>query len=121
MNLGQIFRSALLTLRTQKLRTVLTLFGMVWGTASVVFLMSWGLGLERMLDDGFNKIGNNVVHVWAGTIGEDFTPALDRRKLWFSIQDVEADEGDHLIVLPRLANDLRGLEVTDGAEFQPDE
>lgn len=90
MNLGQILRSALLTLRTQKLRTVLTLFGMVWGTASVVFLMSWGLGLERMLDAGFNKIGHNVVHVWAGTIGEDFTPAMDRRELWFSADDVDA-------------------------------
>lgn len=90
MNLGQILRSALLTLRTQKLRTALTLFGMIWGTASVVFLMSWGLGLEKMLDEGFNKVGHNVVHVWAGTIGEDFTPAMDRRQLWFSREDVEA-------------------------------
>ncbi len=90
MNVGQILRSALLTLRSQKLRTALTLFGMVWGTASVVFLMSWGLGLERMIDEGFNKIGNNVVHIWAGKIGEDFTPALDRRELWFSRDDVEA-------------------------------
>lgn len=90
MNLGQILRSALLTLRTQKLRTALTLFGMVWGTASVVFLLSWGLGLERMINDGFNKIGKNTVQIWPGKVGEDYTPALDRRELWFSLEDVEA-------------------------------
>ena len=118
MNLGQIFRSALLTLRTQKLRTALTLFGMVWGTASVVFLMSWGLGLERMLDDGFNKIGNNVVHVWAGTIGEDFTPALDRRKLWFSIDDVEAVRDGVKNADLVLAESRGWYPVTYGDEFQ---
>ena len=93
MNVGQIFRSALVTLRTQKLRTALTLFGMVWGTASVVFLLSWGLGLERMIEDGFNKIGNNTVQVWPGKVGEDFTPAMDRRELWFVQEDVDALRG----------------------------
>jgi putative ABC transport system permease protein len=90
VNLAQIVRSALLTLRTQKLRTALTLFGMVWGTASVIFLLAWGLGVEQNLEAGFNRIGKNVVHVWAGKIGEDFTPALDRRALWFTRDDVEA-------------------------------
>jgi putative ABC transport system permease protein len=90
MNLLQIARSALLTLRTQKLRTFLTLFGMVWGTASVVFLLSWGLGIERMLEVGFGRLGRNVVTAYAGKIGEDFTPAHDRRQLWFTRDDVAA-------------------------------
>jgi putative ABC transport system permease protein len=90
VNLPQVMRSALLTLRTQKLRTFLTLFGMVWGTASVIFLLSWGLGIERMLEAGFNRVGRNVVTVFTGKIGEDFTPAHDRRQLWFTRDDVDA-------------------------------
>jgi len=90
VNLAQIARSALVTLRTQKLRTALTLFGMVWGTASVVFLLSWGLGVERMIDDGFSRTGRNVVYVHAGKIGENFTPAHDRRALWLTRKDVDA-------------------------------
>lgn len=90
MNFLQIVRSALVTLRGQKLRTFLTLFGMVWGTASVVFLLSWGLGVERMLDLGFNRVGRNLVTAFAGKIGEDFTPAHDRRELWFTREDVDA-------------------------------
>ncbi|MBM4266110.1 MAG: ABC transporter permease [Deltaproteobacteria bacterium] len=92
MNFAQIVRSALLTLQTQKLRTALTLFGMIWGTASVVFLLAWGLGLERMLESGFTRLGKNVVHAWPGKIGEDFTPAADRRELWFTPAEVEAVE-----------------------------
>jgi putative ABC transport system permease protein len=63
---------------------------MVWGTASVVFLLSWGLGIERMLESGFSRVGRNVVSVFAGKIGEDFTPAHDRRQLWFTRADVAA-------------------------------
>jgi putative ABC transport system permease protein len=62
----------------------------VWGTASVVFLMSWGLGVRQMLEDGLSRAGKNLVLVWPGKIGEDFTPAGDRRELWFTLADVDA-------------------------------
>jgi putative ABC transport system permease protein len=126
MNLPQIVRSALVTLRAQKLRTFLTLFGMVWGTASVVFLLSWGLGVERMIDLGFNRVGRNLVTAFAGKIGEDFTPAHDRRELWFTRADVAALAASVVhadLVLPEsrgwypvtagehmLSRDVRGVE-----------
>jgi len=90
VNLLQIARSALLTLRSQKLRTALTLFGMIWGTASVVFLLSWGIGVEKMIEDGFGRVGRNLVYVFAGKIGQNFTPAHDRRELWLTRKDVDA-------------------------------
>lgn len=83
-------REALRTLRTQRLRSFLTMFGVVWGTASIVFLISWGLGVQRMLEDGYSRVGKNLVGVWPGLIGEDFTPAADRRLLWFTLDDLAA-------------------------------
>jgi len=80
---------ALRTLRTERLRSFLTLFGVVWGTASVVFLLSWGIGVQRMLEDGLSRAGKNLVMAWPGKIGEDYTPAGDRRELWFTRGDVE--------------------------------
>lgn len=80
---------AIRTLRTERLRTFLTMFGVVWGTASVVFLLSWGLGVQSMLERGFTKVGKNVFQVWAGNIGENFTPAVDRRQLWLTLEDAE--------------------------------
>ncbi|MEM7410714.1 MAG: ABC transporter permease [Myxococcota bacterium] len=73
-----------------KLRSLLTLFGLVWGTAAVIFLVGWGEGLRVMLDRNFDKTGKNLGQAWAGRIGEDFTPAVDRRQLWFSWEDVLA-------------------------------
>lgn len=77
-------------MRTSWLRTVLTLFGIVWGTASVVFLLSWGLGVRVMLEAAYDRVGHNLVQVFPGQIGSDFTPASDRRVLWLTLDDVAA-------------------------------
>jgi putative ABC transport system permease protein len=86
-------REAMRTLRTSWLRTVLTLFGIVWGTASVVFLLSWGLGVRAMLEAAYDRVGHNLVQVFPGQIGSDFTPASDRRVLWLTLDDVDALRG----------------------------
>ena len=83
-------RNALGTLRSQPLRTALTLFGVVWGTGAVVFLLSWGLGVAQMVERGIGKAGRNAVFVWTGRIGENYTPASDRRHLWFTREEVRA-------------------------------
>jgi putative ABC transport system permease protein len=83
-------REALRLLAAQPLRSLLTLFGLVWGTAAVIFLMSWGLGLRSMLDTAFQRAGKNLVQTWPGRISEDFSPAVDRRWLWYTPEDVAA-------------------------------
>jgi ABC-type antimicrobial peptide transport system permease subunit len=50
-------REALRLLIAQPLRSLLTLFGLVWGTAAVIFLLSWGDGLRTMLDIAFQRAG----------------------------------------------------------------
>jgi putative ABC transport system permease protein len=91
-------RQALVTLRLQRLRTALTLFGIGWGTASVVFLLAWGAGLQRTLELGFQRAGRDIAVAFAGRIGEQFTPASDRRELWFKRADADAlAEKAHLV------------------------
>jgi putative ABC transport system permease protein len=80
---------ALRMLEAQKLRALLTLFGFVWGTASVIFLVGWGDGVTVMLEDGFAKTGRNMGVMGPGFITADFTPAADRRYLWVENDDVE--------------------------------
>jgi len=88
MSILEIVRQALRLLAAHWLRSVLTLFGVVWGTAAVIFLVSWGDGVRAMLEDGFFKAGRDMGEVWAGRIGEEFTPAVDRRYLWYTNEDV---------------------------------
>lgn len=87
---GDAVRQALRLLWAHRLRAALTMFGLVWGTASVVFLVGWGRGTSAMLRDGFFRAGKNMGEVWAGKVSEEFTPATDRRLLWFTWDDVEA-------------------------------
>jgi putative ABC transport system permease protein len=91
---------ALRHLRAHKLRALLTLFGLVWGTASVIFLVAWGEGVTVMLERGFAKTGKNLGQFFAGRIGEDFTPAVDRRYLWYT--QAEVDRLRRLARLPEL-------------------
>lgn len=89
MTLWDALLQALRQLRAHRLRALLTLFGLAWGTASVIFLVAWGEGVTRMLEHGFAKTGKNLGQFWAGRIGEDYTPAVDRRYLWYTQDDVE--------------------------------
>jgi putative ABC transport system permease protein len=86
----EAFVQALRLLRAHKARSLLTLFGLAWGAASVIFLSGWGAGVITMLERGFFKTGKNMGEVWAGKVGEDFTPAADRRWLWFTYDDALA-------------------------------
>lgn len=90
MRVVEAAREALRTLRVSWLRTTLTLFGIVWGTASVVFLISWGLGVRTMMEESYERVGRNLIQVFPGQIGADFTPASDRRLLWLTLADVDA-------------------------------
>jgi len=81
-------RQAFRLLLAHKVRAALTLFGLVWGTAAVIFLVGWGAGVKTMVTNGFAKTGKDMGQMWPGRIGEQFTPAVDRRHLWFSWEDI---------------------------------
>jgi putative ABC transport system permease protein len=87
--LGALYEAAA-TLRAHKSRALLTLFGIAWGTASVILLTGWGDGVRIMMERGFFKTGRNLGEVWAGRVSEEFTPAADRRWLWFTSADLAA-------------------------------
>ncbi len=100
MAFGEALSQAFRLLRAHPLRSALTLFGLVWGTAAVIFLSSWGAGLRTMNEIAFERAGKNLLMAWAGRISEDFSPAADRRWLWYTLDDVEALRG--LARLPEL-------------------
>ncbi len=80
-------REAWRSICTQRLRTFLTLSCVAWGGASVVLLSAWGAGVAQMLENGFEKVGKNLLQVSTGKLGESFTPASDRRELVLRTDD----------------------------------
>jgi putative ABC transport system permease protein len=56
-------RSALRALRTNKLRSILTMLGIVIGVSAVISLLSIGQGVEKFINSQFNALGTNLLFV----------------------------------------------------------
>ena len=54
-------------LRAQKLRTFLTIFGIVWGTVAIVVLLAFGMGFKRQLAINMHGIGEKIVIMFPGS------------------------------------------------------
>ena len=50
--------------RHQKVRTLLTLLGITWGTVSVALLIAFGEGLEKRIKKNQHGLGENIVIAW---------------------------------------------------------
>jgi len=57
-------RQILHDVRHQKVRTLLTLLGITWGTVSVSLLVAFGEGLEKRIRKNQAGLGENIVIAW---------------------------------------------------------
>ena len=53
-------------LMRDRMRSALTMLGIVWGLASVVLLLAYGQGLGGSVLHAFLNMGNNVIVLWPG-------------------------------------------------------
>ena len=56
-------RNALRALRSNKLRSVLTMLGIIIGVSAVISLLSIGQGVENFINSQFNALGTNLLFV----------------------------------------------------------
>jgi putative ABC transport system permease protein len=84
------FRQFLRDLRSQKLRTVLTLFGLVWGTASVTLLLAFGEGLQERLIKNIRGLGENIVICWPSQTSKPWEGLPRNRKITIKDEDIDA-------------------------------
>lgn len=64
MKAFMFFSHLIRDVRSQKTRTVLTVFGIVWGTVSIVLLMGFGVGLGRQMTKNMHGMGEGIMIVW---------------------------------------------------------
>ncbi len=68
MNIAEYFLLALRALRTNKIRSILTMLGIIIGVASVILLVSIGTGLQTFVTNQFASLGSNKVFVLPGKV-----------------------------------------------------
>jgi putative ABC transport system permease protein len=74
--------------RSQKLRTILTLFGMIWGTAAVSLLLAFGDGLHKQVLKSSMGIGNKVVIGWPARTSMPFEGLAKGRYILMDEDDI---------------------------------
>src|SRR4051795_13528899 len=65
-NIWESVKIALSSLRANKLRTILTMLGVIIGVASVVALMAIGNGAQVAITSQISSIGSNLLTVFPG-------------------------------------------------------
>ncbi|MDF1520290.1 MAG: ABC transporter permease [Brevefilum sp.] len=95
MNILLNLKEALQSLNANKLRSLLTILGIVIGVASVIALLSIGESAGDSITGEIESIGTNVIYILSGNDSDDVTNPKD-----LTLQDAEA-----------LANSRRAPEV----------
>ncbi|HZY71477.1 MAG TPA: ABC transporter permease [Edaphobacter sp.] len=90
MNLGEIIRQSIDSLLRNRLRSGLTMLGIVWGLVTVVLLLSYGRSLGREVMNGFLGLGDNVIMVWGGQTSMQAGGERAGQRIKFRDGDTEA-------------------------------
>ncbi|HEX9105849.1 MAG TPA: ABC transporter permease [Longimicrobiales bacterium] len=86
----EIVKVALAAVRANKLRSFLTMLGIIIGIAAVIAMMALGQGAQRSVQDRLSQLGTNVLTVRPG---QAFMGGVDRGDNKLVVTDAEAIVG----------------------------
>lgn len=64
MNIIEQITSAFTNVFSNKMRTFLTMLGIIIGISSVIMITSVGIGIKSMMDSEFDKLGSNLIVIY---------------------------------------------------------
>lgn len=92
INLREVFRQLFRDMRSQKLRTFLTVFGIVWGTVAISLLLAFGTGLHKQLIRTTAGLGDRIVIGWPSLTSIPFEGLGKGRRIRIAEEDIAAVE-----------------------------
>ncbi len=84
LSLKQLFND----MRRQKLRTLMTTFGIFWGTCSIVLLFAFGNGMSEVYLKAQRGLGENIAIYWPGITSREFKGLPKGRRIRFTEDDI---------------------------------
>ena len=82
-------RQMLQDVRHQKVRTLLTLFGITWGTVAVSLLVAFGEGLEKRIRKNQAGLGENIVIAWPSRTSIPYQGLGKGRRIRLTEDDID--------------------------------
>src|SRR6185369_1071393 len=77
-------------LSRNRLRSILTMMGIVWGLTTVVLLLGYGQSVSQGVLSAFLGIGNNVIMVWQGQTSLQAGGQRAGKRIHFKYEDLQA-------------------------------
>jgi putative ABC transport system permease protein len=93
----RLFLEALDSLNANKMRSMLTILGIVIGVAAVIAMLSIGRGAEASITSSIESIGTNLVYVTPGSTSENGV-----RTIAGSAATLTIDDANQLVGLPNV-------------------
>jgi putative ABC transport system permease protein len=90
MGMREMIRQSLQALLRNRLRSGLTMLGIIWGLVTVVLLLSYGSSLGSSILSAFLGIGNNVEMMWGGQTSMQAGGERSGKKVKFKYEDIAA-------------------------------
>src|SRR5207237_4575197 len=87
MSVIEILRQTLESFRAHKMRVFLTMFGIVWGIASVILLVGLGRGFSVDSKKRMQTLGKDLVIVWGGRTSSQIGGLAAGREISLTIDD----------------------------------
>ena len=87
MNFTQSFRLALKALTTSKLRSLLTMLGIIIGVAAVIVILALGNGVQGMINEQVDKLGINLIQTYVWGRGDGTTMNLDPQDMYDLVEE----------------------------------
>jgi putative ABC transport system permease protein len=87
--LADIIREVFHYLRQFKSRTFMTMFGIVWGTVTVIVLLAFGVGVKRSMSKNMHGMGEGIAILWPGRTSMPYQGYGRDRWLRFREDDAE--------------------------------
>lgn len=116
MDFLEVFKTALVSLNRNRIRSFLTMLGIIIGVASVILLISLGAGLKGSIAKQFEKLGTGTLYVTPGKLGEggglSGGSGMSTNKLKFS------DADDIRRQIENVVNVSSGIESITSVEYR---
>ena len=85
-------------LRANKLRSCLTMFGILWGMISVVVLSATGEGFRRGNEKVLRELGKNIGIVWGGRTSLQAGGERAGRQIFLTLDDARALQAESSMI-----------------------
>jgi len=94
LTIKDALRQMVRDMRSQKLRTLLTVFGIVWGTVAVTLLGAFGQGLHKQMIKNSAGLGDRIAICWPGLTSMPYEGLGRGRRIRVREENIEAVRRD---------------------------